>query len=59
MILGIGTDIVNIQRIETIFEGDTVKRFEEKYFHPTEIATANKFASTKDKACGPLRRGLL
>jgi len=56
MILGIGTDIVNIQRIESILEGDTAKRFQEKYFHPTEIATANKFASTKDKACSLAKR---
>ncbi len=56
MILGIGTDMVNIQRIESILESDTAKRFQEKYFHPTEIEKANKFTSIKDKACSFAKR---
>lgn len=51
MILGVGTDIVNIQRIESILESTTGGKFQEKYFHATELETGHKFASLKQKAC--------
>jgi holo-[acyl-carrier protein] synthase len=56
MILGIGTDIVDIQRIESILDGEAAARFQEKYFHPTEIKTANKFSDLKGKASSFAKR---
>ena len=56
MILGIGTDIVNIERIESIFSkyGDV---FLNKNFHPLEI---KKFHSlVKAKQTSYLQRDLL
>lgn len=50
MIIGIGTDIISIQRVESILKGPTADKFQEKYFHAKELETANKFSSLKDKA---------
>lgn len=46
MILGIGTDIVQIDRINAIYKRFS-DRFLTKYFHPLEIEQFNKLAESK------------
>lgn len=51
MIIGVGTDIIDINRILSILKSDKGEKFQEKYFHPTELATAHKFSDLTLKAC--------